>query len=191
MTEEDSKKELRFTIEPGKNSNIERVEVFLNGTLKNTFYNSDKSDKPENYPTFSYETDIRIPIITSQNWSSEQTNINSIPLLAGYNRIKIVAYDVDKNIIPESNSLSIVFKISDPLKIPKGDLHILAIGVNEYENVSFVFLFFILWINISSTNSSISFISVGKIKIDQVEDFAERKNMTKELAERWLSPNLA
>jgi ankyrin repeat protein/WD40 repeat protein len=134
MTEEDSKKELRFTIEPGKNSNIERVEVFLNGTLKNTFYNSDKSDKPENYPTFSYETDIRIPIITSQNWSAEQTNINSIPLLAGYNRIKIVAYDADKNIIPESNSLSIVFKISDPLKISKGDLHILAIGVNEYEN---------------------------------------------------------
>ena len=40
-------------------------------------------------------------------------------------------------------------------------------------------------------NEEAKYFGVGKIKMDQVEDFAERKNMTKELAERWLSPNLA
>ena len=40
-------------------------------------------------------------------------------------------------------------------------------------------------------NEEAKYFGVGKIKMDQVEDFAERKKMTKELAERWLSPNLA
>lgn len=40
-------------------------------------------------------------------------------------------------------------------------------------------------------NEEAKYFGVGKIKMDQVEDFAERKNMTKELAERWLNPNLA
>ncbi len=34
------------------------------------------------------------------------------------------------------------------------------------------------------------YFSVGKISRDQVESFAERKGMTLEVAERWLSPNL-
>ncbi|AEF54825.1 methionine synthase [Marinomonas posidonica] len=35
-----------------------------------------------------------------------------------------------------------------------------------------------------------SYFGVGKIGPDQVEEYAERKNMTKEDAERWLAPNL-
>lgn len=35
------------------------------------------------------------------------------------------------------------------------------------------------------------FFAVGKIGVDQVEDYAERKGMTKAEAERWLAPSLA
>ncbi|WP_100640591.1 methionine synthase [Marinobacter salexigens] len=35
------------------------------------------------------------------------------------------------------------------------------------------------------------FFSVGKIGVDQVEDYAERKGLTKAEAERWLAPSLA
>ena len=35
------------------------------------------------------------------------------------------------------------------------------------------------------------YFGVGKIKMDQVEDFAQRKGISVEEAERWLSPNLA
>lgn len=35
------------------------------------------------------------------------------------------------------------------------------------------------------------YFGVGKIKIDQVEDFAKQKNIDLELARKWLSPNLA
>jgi len=40
-------------------------------------------------------------------------------------------------------------------------------------------------------NEAAKYFGVGKIKMDQVEDFAHRKNISVELAERWLSPNLA
>lgn len=36
-----------------------------------------------------------------------------------------------------------------------------------------------------------SYFSVGKIEKDQVEDYARRKGMTIEGAERWLAPVLA
>ena len=40
-------------------------------------------------------------------------------------------------------------------------------------------------------NPKAKYFGVGKIKMDQVEDFAQRKGITIEEAERWLSPNLA
>src|SRR5690606_15197670 len=40
-------------------------------------------------------------------------------------------------------------------------------------------------------NPEAKYFGVGKIKRDQLEDFAKRKNMDLELAEKWLSPNLA
>lgn len=40
-------------------------------------------------------------------------------------------------------------------------------------------------------NPEAKYFGVGKIKMDQVEDFAQRKNIDVEKAERWLSPNLA
>ncbi len=40
-------------------------------------------------------------------------------------------------------------------------------------------------------NPEARYFGVGKIKMDQVEDFAKRKNITVDLAERWLAPNLA
>lgn len=40
-------------------------------------------------------------------------------------------------------------------------------------------------------NPEAKYFGVGKIKRDQLEDFARRKNMDLELAEKWLSPNLA
>ncbi len=40
-------------------------------------------------------------------------------------------------------------------------------------------------------NPEAKYFGVGKIKMDQVEDFAKRKNIELELAEKWLSPNLA
>lgn len=40
-------------------------------------------------------------------------------------------------------------------------------------------------------NEKAKYFGVGKIKMDQIEDFAKRKNISVELAERWLSPNLA
>ncbi len=40
-------------------------------------------------------------------------------------------------------------------------------------------------------NPKAKYFGVGKIKMDQVEDFAQRKGITVEEAERWLSPNLA
>lgn len=39
-------------------------------------------------------------------------------------------------------------------------------------------------------NPASKYFGVGKIKMDQVEDFANRKNISLELAEKWLSPNL-
>lgn len=39
-------------------------------------------------------------------------------------------------------------------------------------------------------NPASKYFGVGKIKMDQVEDFAKRKNISLELAEKWLSPNL-
>ena len=35
------------------------------------------------------------------------------------------------------------------------------------------------------------YFGIGKIKKDQVEDYAKRKGMNIEEAERWLGPNLA
>ena len=35
------------------------------------------------------------------------------------------------------------------------------------------------------------FVGVGKIKVDQLKDFAERKGVDLEFARKWLSPNLA
>ena len=35
------------------------------------------------------------------------------------------------------------------------------------------------------------YFGLGKIKSDQLEDFANRKGITYEKAEKWLSPNLA
>ncbi len=35
-----------------------------------------------------------------------------------------------------------------------------------------------------------SYFNVGKIGQDQLEDYASRKNMTIEVASRWLAPNL-
>ena len=35
-----------------------------------------------------------------------------------------------------------------------------------------------------------SYFGLGKINRDQVEDYAKRKGMSLEEAERWLSPNL-
>ncbi|UXP31866.1 methionine synthase [Reichenbachiella agarivorans] len=40
-------------------------------------------------------------------------------------------------------------------------------------------------------NENSKYFGLGKIDKDQVEDYAERKGMTLELAEKWLSPNLA
>ena len=40
-------------------------------------------------------------------------------------------------------------------------------------------------------NPKAKYFGVGKIKMDQVEDFARRKEISAEEAERWLSPNLA
>jgi len=40
-------------------------------------------------------------------------------------------------------------------------------------------------------NPEAKYFGVGKIKLDQVEDFAKRKNIELDKAERWLSPNLA
>ena len=40
-------------------------------------------------------------------------------------------------------------------------------------------------------NPEAKYFGVGKIKMDQVEDFAKRKNIELDKAERWLSPNLA
>ena len=40
-------------------------------------------------------------------------------------------------------------------------------------------------------NPKAKYFGVGKIKMDQVEDFAQRKGISIEEAERWLSPNLA
>jgi len=40
-------------------------------------------------------------------------------------------------------------------------------------------------------NQEAKYFGVGKIKMDQVEDFAQRKSISTELAERWLGPNLA
>jgi len=40
-------------------------------------------------------------------------------------------------------------------------------------------------------NPKAKYFGVGKIKSDQVEDFAQRKGISVEEAERWLSPNLA
>ena len=40
-------------------------------------------------------------------------------------------------------------------------------------------------------NPEAKYFGVGKIKMDQVEDFAQRKGISVEKAERWLSPNLA
>jgi 5-methyltetrahydrofolate--homocysteine methyltransferase len=34
------------------------------------------------------------------------------------------------------------------------------------------------------------YFSVGRIGVDQVEDYARRKGITREVAERWLGPNL-
>ena len=39
-------------------------------------------------------------------------------------------------------------------------------------------------------NPASKYFGVGKIKMDQVEDFSKRKNISLELAEKWLSPNL-
>ena len=35
------------------------------------------------------------------------------------------------------------------------------------------------------------YFGLGKIEKDQVEEYAKRKGMTVELAEKWLSPNLS
>ncbi|WP_313384341.1 methionine synthase [Chishuiella sp.] len=40
-------------------------------------------------------------------------------------------------------------------------------------------------------NPQAKYFGVGKIKMDQIEDFAKRKNIPVDLAERWLAPNLA
>ncbi|MDM1522766.1 methionine synthase [Empedobacter sp. 225-1] len=40
-------------------------------------------------------------------------------------------------------------------------------------------------------NPKAKYFGVGKIKMDQVEDFAQRKNINLKKAERWLGPNLA
>ena len=40
-------------------------------------------------------------------------------------------------------------------------------------------------------NENSKYFGLGKIEKDQVIDYAKRKNMTLEEAERWLSPNLA
>ena len=34
------------------------------------------------------------------------------------------------------------------------------------------------------------YFSVGKLKHDQIQDYAKRKNMEVSVVERWLSPNL-
>ncbi len=34
------------------------------------------------------------------------------------------------------------------------------------------------------------YFGLGKIKEDQVQDFANRKGIEKEVAERWLAPNI-
>ncbi len=40
-------------------------------------------------------------------------------------------------------------------------------------------------------NPEAKYFGLGKIERDQLEDYAERRNITKELAEKWLQPNLA
>jgi 5-methyltetrahydrofolate--homocysteine methyltransferase len=39
-------------------------------------------------------------------------------------------------------------------------------------------------------NPECGYFGVGKIGPDQVEDYAERKGMSKDDAERWIAPNL-
>lgn len=39
-------------------------------------------------------------------------------------------------------------------------------------------------------NENSKYFGVGKIKIDQVEDYAKRRNIALEVAEKWLSPNI-
>ena len=40
-------------------------------------------------------------------------------------------------------------------------------------------------------NPGSKYFGLGKIKKDQLEDYAKRRNISIELAEKWLSPNLA
>jgi len=40
-------------------------------------------------------------------------------------------------------------------------------------------------------NPQARYFGLGKIKMDQVSDFAERKNIEKRLAEKWLNPNIS
>ena len=40
-------------------------------------------------------------------------------------------------------------------------------------------------------NPESKYFGLGKIKKDQLEDYAKRRNISVELAEKWLSPNLA
>ena len=40
-------------------------------------------------------------------------------------------------------------------------------------------------------NPESKYFGLGKIKKDQLEDYAKRRNISIELAEKWLSPNLA
>jgi len=40
-------------------------------------------------------------------------------------------------------------------------------------------------------HSEAKYFGVGKIKMDQLIDFAKRKNISREMAEKWLSPNLS
>jgi 5-methyltetrahydrofolate--homocysteine methyltransferase len=39
-------------------------------------------------------------------------------------------------------------------------------------------------------NEAARYFNVGKIGRDQLQDYAARKNMSLELAEKWLAPNL-
>ncbi|MBP9888460.1 MAG: ankyrin repeat domain-containing protein [Leptospiraceae bacterium] len=107
--------DLRFKLNTVSNENVERVEVFVNNTKRVTLHN----------PNF-----IKSNMEGFAEFDPEQEIVAKIPIEPGQNRVKIAVSIQDR--LPETKQFTINMKPKDLTKIPKGDLHILAIGVNEY-----------------------------------------------------------
>ena len=107
--------DLRFKLDGMSNEKVERVEVFVNNTKRLTMLNPNlvKSNM-DSYKEFDPEQDI----------------VAKIPIEPGQNRVKINVSIQDR--LPETKQFTINMKPKDLAKIPKGELYILAIGINEY-----------------------------------------------------------